>query len=46
MKQGVWMAAGSLGSWLVAAAVAGHAFEVFLGMAGPLVAAAGTWILV
>jgi hypothetical protein len=46
MKQVVWMAAGSLGSWLVAAAVAGFWSEVFLGMAGPLVAAAATWLLV
>jgi uncharacterized membrane protein YozB (DUF420 family) len=46
MKQVVWMAAGSLGSWLVAAAVTGYSSEVFLGMAGPLVAAAATWLLV
>jgi uncharacterized membrane protein YozB (DUF420 family) len=46
MKQVVWMAAGSLGGWLVAAAVTGFSSEVFLGMAGPLVAAAATWLLV
>lgn len=46
MKQVVWMAAGSLGSWLIAAVVAGFSSEVFLGMAGPLVASAATWLFV
>jgi len=46
MKQVVWMAAGCVGSWLVAAALLDRSTELLLGMAGPLVAAAGTWIAV
>ncbi len=46
MKQAVWMSAGCLGSWLVAAGVAGYSAELVLGMAGPLVAAVTTWLLV
>ena len=40
------MAAGCVGSWLAAAAVIGPSTELFFGMAGPLVAAVATWLLV
>jgi hypothetical protein len=46
MKQVVWMTAGCLVSGLVAIGVAGRPVELLLGMAGPLAAAAGTWLLV
>ena len=46
MKQVVWMAAGCIGSWLIAAALFSRSSEVFFGMAGPLVAAVATWVLV
>lgn len=44
MKQIVWMAAGCIGSWLVATLLMGQARELFLGMLGPLVASTGTWM--
>lgn len=44
MKQVVWIAAGCLGSWLLAALAFGHALELFLGMFGPCAAAVATWI--
>ena len=42
-----WMAGTSLASWLAAAAVSGGRAraEIFWGMLGPLVAAAGSWFL-
>lgn len=46
MKQVLWMAAGCVGSWIVAAALLGRPAETLLGMLGPLVAAAGTWLVV
>lgn len=46
MKQVLWMAAGCLGSWLVATGILGHPSTLLLGMVGPLVAAAATWLLV
>lgn len=46
MKQVTWMAAGCVGSWLVAALLFNRASELFLGMIGPLVAAAATWIAI
>ena len=46
MKQVGWMAAGCLGSWAIASSVAGRPTELFLGMAGPLVVAAATWLAV
>jgi hypothetical protein len=43
----LWMAAASLGSWLAAALfLPAHAAAIFFGMLGPLVAVAGTWLLV
>jgi hypothetical protein len=42
-----WMVAGSVGSWALAALLnPAVAREVFFGMLGPLLAVAGTWILV
>lgn len=46
MKQVFWMAAVCVGSWLAAAWLAGRPSELFLGMAGPLVAASVTWLAV
>ena len=46
MKQAGWMSAGCLGSWLIAAGIAGYSTELVLGMVGPLVAAIATWLLV
>ncbi len=46
MKQVMWMAAGCVGSWLVAVALVDRTTELLLGMLGPLVAAAGTWLVV
>lgn len=46
MKQVLWMAAACVSSWLVAASVTDRPTETFLGMAGPLTAAAGTWLAV
>ena len=46
MKQVVWMATGSVVGWMAAAAVAGHATEIFFGMLGPLLAASATWFAV
>jgi hypothetical protein len=46
MKQVVWMAAGCVGSWLVAAVLFDRTSELFLGMIGPLVAAAATWMAI
>jgi hypothetical protein len=42
-----WMVLASVGSWLCATAVAGERAspELLYGMAGPLVAAAGTWLV-
>ena len=41
-----WMAAGSVGSWLLAALVVRRSgLELFLGMIGPLAVASVTWIL-
>jgi hypothetical protein len=40
-----WMAGISICSWIVATAVAGKGPELFLGMIGPLVMAALTWLL-
>jgi hypothetical protein len=47
MKPVAWMAAGSVASWAAAALVAGPMFalEILFGMAGPLAAAGGTWLL-
>jgi hypothetical protein len=43
-----WMAAVSLGGWLVSTAVAGAGInpEALFGMLGPLAAASGTWVAV
>jgi hypothetical protein len=46
MKQVGWMAAGCIGSWLIASSLTGRPTELFLAMAGPLLAAAATWIAV
>ncbi len=46
MKQIGWMAAGCLGSWIIATAFLGVRIEVLLGMIGPLVAAVGTCLAV
>ena len=46
MKQVGWMAAGCLGSWIIATALLGTRTEILLGMIGPLVAAAGTWLAI
>ena len=47
MKPVWWMILGSVGSWLCAAAVLGERAnpELLYGMAGPLVAAIGTWLV-
>ena len=47
MKPLWWMVLGSVGSWLGAAAVLGERAnpELLYGMAGPLVAAVGTWLI-
>jgi hypothetical protein len=47
MKAVAWMAAASVASWVVAAAVVGTplAVEVLFGMIGPLAAASGSWLL-
>jgi hypothetical protein len=43
----VWMAALSLGSWFVVSVTLGTANpEAFVGMAGPLVAACASWIVI
>jgi hypothetical protein len=44
----VWIVAGALGSWAVAALIYAPAASraVILGMAGPVVSAAATWILI
>lgn len=48
MKPVAWMAAASLSSWLVVAGLAGGqtSLAVLFGMAGPLVVAGGSWVLV
>ena len=46
MKQVFWMATVCVSSWLVAAALTDRPTETFLGMAGPLAAAGGTWLAV
>jgi len=48
MKSVWWMVGASLASWLAATAALGTdaAFEIFLGMIGPLVVASGTWIVI
>ena len=48
MKAAAWMVAGCVGTWLVAAVVLERAAAVdaLLGMLGPLVVVAGTWLLV
>jgi len=46
MRPVEWMVGASVGSWLVAVALFGMGFELFLGMCAPLVAAVGTWIAV
>jgi len=46
MKQVGWMTAGCLGSWAIVSSLAGRPAELFLGMAGPLVAATATWLAV
>ena len=46
MKQVGWMAAGSVGSWLIATWIAGRGTEMFFGMLGPLLAACVTWLAV
>ena len=48
MKPAVWMAVASIGAWLVATRVLGFDAnrEILLGMAGPLVAAVATWVMV
>ena len=46
MRPVEWMVGASVGSWLVAVALFGMGFELFLGMFAPLVAAVGTWIAV
>jgi hypothetical protein len=43
MKQVMWMVAGCVGSWLVAATLFGRTSELFLGMIGPLLTSAATW---
>ena len=47
MKPLWWMVLGSIGSWLGAAVVLGERAnpELLYGMAGPLVAAVGTWLV-
>jgi hypothetical protein len=46
MKPVEWMVGASIGSWLVAMALFGMGFELFLGMIAPLVTAVGTWVAV
>jgi len=46
MKQIMWMAAGCVGSWLVAALFFDRTSELFLGMVGPLLASAATWLAI
>jgi len=48
MKPAIWMVAASVGAWLVATRLLGidAEREIVLGMAGPLVAAVVTWVLV
>jgi uncharacterized membrane protein YdfJ with MMPL/SSD domain len=46
MKPVAWMVAVAVGSGLGAIAVVGHISEILIGMAGPLAAAVGTWLLV
>jgi hypothetical protein len=46
MMQLVWIAAGCLGTGLVAALAFGYALEIFAGMFGPLVASGATWIAI
>ena len=47
MKEVAWMAGASVAVWLVASATvaAGAGVEVLWGMLGPLVMAAGSWVL-
>ena len=47
MKQVAWMTGASVAAWLVASATiaAGAGREVLWGMLGPLVMAAGSWVL-
>ena len=43
----LWMTAACLASWLAATLIApAHTVAVFFGMLGPLVAVAGTWLMV
>lgn len=46
MKQVLWMTAGCVGSWLVAAGLTDRPLETFLGMAGPLASSAVTWMAI
>lgn len=46
MKQGVWIVAACVGSWLLAAVAFGYALELFLGMLGPAVASVATWLAI
>lgn len=48
MKAAAWMAAGSLGLWIVAAAFVDGptAVDLLLGMLAPLVVVGGTWMLI
>lgn len=46
MKQLVWIAAGCLGTGVVAALAFGYALEILLGMLGPLTASVATWIAI
>ena len=46
MKQVTWMAAGCVGSWLVAAMLFERTSELFLGMIGPLATSAATWVAI
>jgi hypothetical protein len=48
MKPALWMVVASIGSWLAATRLLGldAEREIALGMAGPLVAAVATWVMV
>jgi hypothetical protein len=45
MKAAAWIAAAAVGSAVVAAAIAGRAEEILLGMAAPLAAVTVSWVL-
>lgn len=47
MRVVLWMVTASVGSWAVAASLApAYRMDVLLGMLGPLVAVAGTWLAI